>query len=128
MSKQYKLLIVDDDPDIVEMYSMKFMSADFAVDVAHNGQEGVEMIRENTYDFVLLDIQMPVLDGFGVIAELKKENIFGKSKIMVLSNRGQKEDIEKCIQLGVSDCAIKANFTPSEILAKVQNRLAEEKK
>lgn len=127
MDKQYKILIVDDDPDIVDMYSMKFISADFAVDVAHNGQEGFDMIKENNYDFVLLDIQMPVMDGFKVIAELKKENILGKSKIMVLSNRGQKEDIDRCIQLGVTDCAIKANFTPTEILAKVRVRLEEKK-
>ncbi|MEK7576582.1 MAG: response regulator [Patescibacteria group bacterium] len=122
-----KLLLVDDDEFLLDMYSMKFREANFSIDIASSGSTALEKMKNNTYDVVLLDIVMPSMDGFEVLAELKKNNLLGKAIIIVLSNLGQKEDIERGIQLGATDYVIKAHFTPREVVEKVQYQLSRKK-
>jgi DNA-binding response OmpR family regulator len=66
---------------------------------------------------------MPGVDGFEVLAKLKKENIAKDSVIIILSNLGQKEDIERGLGLGAKDYIIKAHFTPSEVVDKIRHHL-----
>lgn len=122
-----KLLLVDDDEFLLDMYSMKFREAGFTIDIASSGAAALEKIKKNTYDVVLLDIVMPAMDGFEVLTELKKENALGSAIIIVLSNLGQKEDIERGMQLGATDYVIKAHFTPREVVEKVQYQLSHKK-
>ena len=77
-----------------------------------------------TPDIILLDIVMPNIDGFEFLRIVGKENLKKASKIIVLSNLGQKEDIEKGLALGASDYIVKANSTPSEVVNKVKELLA----
>jgi DNA-binding response OmpR family regulator len=125
--EQVKILLVDDDEFLLDMYSLKFKEANFNIDIASSGQVALDKIRETTYDVILLDIVMPALDGFEVLAAVKKENLMRNSIIIVLSNLGQKEDIERGMQLGARDYVIKAHFTPREVVEKVKKHLAERK-
>lgn len=118
-----KVLIVDDDPFILDMYVLKFKEYGFQVEVAHDGKEGIAKTKEFQPDVVLLDVVMPAMDGFDVLKKLK-EDLNGKTpKLIFLTNFGQREDVERGMRLGADDYIIKAHFTPSEVVTKVQEVL-----
>lgn len=121
-----KILIIDDDPFILEMYVLKFKEHNFQVETASNGQEGLAKAKEYRPDLLLLDIVMPALDGFDILQQIKK-NSSPDMKIVLLTNLGQKEDVERGMQLGADDYIIKAHFTPSEVVEKVKALLGKQK-
>ncbi|MBI3420931.1 MAG: response regulator [Candidatus Sungbacteria bacterium] len=121
-----KILIIDDDPFISDMYVLKFQDEGYSVEVAKDGKMGLERILAFQPDIVLLDIVMPSMDGFDVMQKLTAEYPPEKMpKIIFLTNFGQKEDIERGIRLGADDYIIKAHFTPSEVAEKVKQVLAQ---
>lgn len=120
MENPPKILIADDDPFIAEMYTLKFRELGFDVDVATDGKMAIEKVEHTHPDVLLLDVVMPVIDGFEVLQELKKDDRAGKTKIILLTNLGQKEDVEKGTRLGADDYIIKAHFTPSEVAEKIK--------
>ena len=122
-----KVLIIDDDAFLLDMYSIKFKESGFSVEIAQNGEEAVEKVKELNPDVILLDIVMPKLDGFEVLRAFKKDKIAENALIIILTNLGQKEDIEKGLALGAADYIIKAHFTPSEVVAKVKSLLEKKK-
>ncbi|MBI4132852.1 MAG: response regulator transcription factor [Candidatus Sungbacteria bacterium] len=114
-----KILIIDDDPLIAEMYTLKLKEAGFDVEVATDGRAGLEKIKGGNYDVVLLDVVLPIMDGFEILQSLQRE---GKSPppVILLTNLGQKEDVDRGMALGAVDYVIKAHFTPTEVVAKIQ--------
>ena len=116
-----KILIVDDDDFLLEMYAVKFKESGFDVSIAKNGDEAIKKAGELEPEAILLDVVMPKMDGFEVLRNLKKQNISPKSLVIMLTNLGQKEDIEKGLSLGAADYVIKARFTPSEVVSKIQD-------
>lgn len=121
---QQKVLIVDDDPYISEMYSLKFKESGFVIDTAMNGKDALEKVKSFNPDIVLLDVVMPVYDGFEVLKRLKADRDTASCKVIILSNLGQREDIERGKELLANDYIIKAHFTPSEVVEKVKSILA----
>ena len=122
-AKEVKILVVDDDPFILDMYVLKFKDTGFQIDTATDGKIGLEKIKSFKPDMVLLDVVMPKMDGFDVIKKLKEENEPRNFKILFLTNFGQKEDVDRGMQLGADGYIIKAHFTPSEVVAKVKEIL-----
>lgn len=118
-----KILIIDDDPFIVDMYVIKLKDEHFAIETARDGKEGLKKIKEYKPDVVLLDVVMPVLDGFAVLEALKSESS-KPCKIILLTNLGQQQDVERGMRLGADDYLVKAHFTPSEVVAKIKGLLA----
>ncbi|MBI2053426.1 MAG: response regulator [Candidatus Sungbacteria bacterium] len=116
-----KILMIDDDPFIADMYVLKFRDEQFEIETARNGKDGLKKITEFNPDVILLDIVMPDMDGFQVLEELKKKSI--PRKIILLTNLGQKEDVERGLALGASDYIVKAHFTPSEVVERVRKLL-----
>ncbi len=124
MENKYSILIVDDDEFLLDMYSLKFRQSGFKVEACFGGQEALEKIRGGLRpDMVLFDLVMPNMDGFEFLRSFKEENLSEKSKLIILSNLGQKEDVQKGLALGADDYIVKAYFTPSEVLAKVSSLL-----
>lgn len=117
-----KVLLIDDDPFILEMYILKLKEQGFQVESAGSGKEGLAKIKDFKPDMLLLDVVMPALDGFDVLQEIKK-NPSANMKIILLTNLGQKEDVERGLLLGADDYIIKAHFTPSEVVEKVKSLL-----
>ncbi|MFH0804979.1 MAG: response regulator [Patescibacteria group bacterium] len=115
-----KILLVEDDKMLADMYITKFSKEGLEVVRAEDGAKGLEMAKRDKPDLVLLDIIMPKLDGFAVLRELKKDPTMGSTHILLLTNLGQSEDVEKGRQLGADDYFIKANHTPAEIVEKVK--------
>lgn len=115
-----KILIVDDDEFLLDMYALKFRETGFEVEVARGGEEALGKIRGGfNPQVLLLDIVMPAVDGFDVLRTVKKENLIPQTLLVVLTNLGQKEDIEKGLHLGAHDYIVKAHFTPTEVVKKV---------
>lgn len=121
---QNKILIIDDDPFILDMYAIKFKEGGFSVEIAQDGRVGLEKIKTFQPDLVLLDIVMPTMDGFQMLQELKKDGLINTTKVVLLTNLGQKADVERGMQLGAMDYIIKAHFTPSEVMDKAKKILA----
>ena len=124
MADKIKILIVDDDVFLLDMYSLKFKEAGFQVEIAQNGEEAIKKIKEVGPKIILLDIVMPKMDGLETLRQIKKDKIAENTKIVILTNLGQKEDIEKSLRLGADDYIVKAHFTPTEVLNKVKALLA----
>lgn len=121
MNSKYKILIIDDDEFLLDMYSMKFRELGYGVEIAFNGLDALEKIKNGLEPSVILvDIVMPNMDGFEFLRQAKKENLLKKSKVVVLSNLGQEEDIKKGKELGADDYIVKAYFTPTEVTKKIE--------
>lgn len=124
MEKKYKILIIDDDEFLLDMYSVKFRELGFEVEVAFSGVEALEKIKGGFQpDAALVDIIMPTMDGFEFIRQARNEKLLKNSKVIILTNLGQKEDIDKGKDLDVDDYIVKAYFTPSDVIKKVQSIL-----
>ncbi|MEA3273192.1 MAG: response regulator transcription factor [Patescibacteria group bacterium] len=117
--KLKKVLIVEDDPFISDIYMVELENQGYEVDLAPDGDKAMEKLNQNSFDLMLLDILMPQKDGFAVLKELKDNPNF-KMAVIVLSNLGKKEHIEKAIELGANDYIIKTQFTPQEVISKIE--------
>ena len=115
-----KIMIVDDDEFLLDMYAVKFRESGFEVDISKGGEEVLEKLRAGLRpNAILLDIVMPGKDGFEVLRIMKQENLAQNAVIAILTNLGQKEDVEKGIRLGANDYIVKAHFTPSEVVKRI---------
>lgn len=119
-SKQ--ILIVDDDTFLLDMYALKFSKSNFIVHTALGPEIALEKLRQNfSPDVILLDIMMPVMDGFELLEKIRQEKLAEKSIVIFLSNRGQPSDVSRAEELGASGYIIKASSTPGEVIEKVTN-------
>ena len=116
------ILIVDDEETIREMYRMKFMRDGFQVLTARNGKEALALTTEKKPDLILLDILMPVMDGYEFLKELRKKG--AHVPVIVLSNLDQESEEAKSCALGASGYMVKAHVTPGEVLLKAKSCLA----
>lgn len=119
-NKKNKILIVDDDSFLLDMYSMKFSQSGFEVMSALGAVEAIKKIEAGFMpDIILLDIIMPVMDGFEFLEKMKNQNMCPSAIKIVLSNRGQQSDVDRGTELGASGYIVKANTTPSEVIHQV---------
>lgn len=118
-----KILIVEDDAIINLMYKTKLELDGFEVLSATDGLMGLAMAKKEKKDLILLDIIMPQLDGFTVLAELKRDVRTKDTPVILLTNLGTEEDKERGIKLGAVDYIIKAGLTPAQVSEKVQEYL-----
>lgn len=119
-----KILLVEDEKMLADMYVAKFSKEGLSVMRAEDGVQGLELAKKHKPDVVLLDIILPKLDGFAVLKELKNDPQLSDVHILLLTNLGQDEDVEKGKKLGADDYFIKANHTPAEIVEKVKYLLS----
>ena len=115
-----KILIIEDDIFLSELMSKKLIEEGFKITKAVDGEEGLIKANDETPDLILLDLILPGIDGFKVLAQLKEEPKTGSIPVIILSNLGQREDIEKGFELGAVDYLIKAHFTPDEIVERIR--------
>lgn len=122
--KPYKLMIVDDDKFLLNMYSVKFTNNKFDVTLTTDGQAAVTKLQEGyDPDIILMDVVMPVMDGIEALNLIRKDGLAKHAAIMVLSNQGQPSDIEKAREYNVDGYIVKATSIPSEIVTEVFNLL-----
>jgi DNA-binding response OmpR family regulator len=121
--KKIKVLIIEDEEMLVNMYISKFEKEGYQAEKASNGRIGLEQAKKIKPDIILLDIMMPEIDGFMVLKDLKNDIDTKNIPVIMLTNLGQEEDIKKGNQLGASDYLVKANLTPAQVVEKVKTIL-----
>jgi DNA-binding response OmpR family regulator len=120
-----KILLVEDDPFLIDIYSTKFQEEGFSVEVAKNGEEFFSTIgKGEAPDLVLLDIVLPEMDGWEILRKLNRDDLTDGIKIVILSNLGQREEVEKGKELGAVKYLIKSHYTPSEVVEEVKKILS----
>jgi two-component system, OmpR family, alkaline phosphatase synthesis response regulator PhoP len=117
-----KILIVDDEPSIIVPVQFLMEQNGYDVMVAFSGEEAMEIIAENKIDLILLDIMLPVIDGFEVCQRVRENPQWNKIKIILLTALGSDANIEKGLALG-ADAYITKPFSNIEIVEKVKKLL-----
>jgi len=118
------ILIVEDDKFLSSAYRLKFTKAGFTVHLSMDGQEAMNLLKTIKPDIILLDLVMPVKDGFTVLSELKANASLKMIPVIITSNLSQKEDIDKAKGLGASDFVIKSDVSLDDLVKKVQTLLS----
>jgi DNA-binding response OmpR family regulator len=113
------VVIIEDDAMISSMYKTKLDASGFEVMISDNGADGLELVKKEKPDIILLDIILPQLDGFSVLEAIKADEKTKKIPVLILTNLGTEEDIDKGKKLGALDYIVKANLTPAEVIDKV---------
>jgi len=115
-----KILIVDDDNFILDMYALRFNQNNFEVYTAENGAQAIEKIKDGLSPLVMLiDVIMPEMDGFEMLEKINAEKLSPNSIKIILSNKNEQKDVERGNILGVAGYIIKANSTPPEVINQV---------
>ena len=116
-----KILIVEDERMIAKMLVMKLQSAGFEVANAYDGGEALAIMEKEKFNLVLLDLMMPRVDGFDVLAELKKRG--DMTPVIVATNLNQESDISRVLELGVSNYYVKSDTSLDEIVENIKSVL-----
>jgi len=118
-----KILIIEDDKFLRKVISKKLAGEGYDIVEALDGEEGLKSAQDEKPDMILLDLILPGIDGFEVLARIKQDSSIAGIPVMILSNLGQKEDIDKGMKMGAVDYLIKAHFTPGEITSRIEGIL-----
>lgn len=117
------VLLVEDDEFLANIYKTKFEMEGLKVSISENGEAGLSDVKKKKPDIVLLDILLPKLDGFAVLERIKADPETKDTPVILLTNLGQKDDVQRGLELGAVDYLIKAHFKPSETVGKVKKAL-----
>ncbi len=124
-----KILIVDDDSFLLDMYALKFSQNNFEVHTASGGKQAIEKMKGGlSPDVMLMDIIMPEMNGFEMLAKINEEKLCPNCMKIVLSNKSQQSDIDEGNRLGVAGYIVKANSTPIEVINQVVSILGKNTK
>jgi CheY-like chemotaxis protein len=118
-----KILIVEDEEILLELLEKRLTQEGYQIAIAKDGLEGLERIKEDIPDLILLDIVMPRMGGFEMMKELQKDEKFSQIPIIIISNSGQPVEIDLAQKLGARDWLVKTDFEPQEVIEKVVNQI-----
>src|SRR3989344_4468119 len=124
-NQSVKLVIVEDDKFLRDLIVRKLSREGFLVREAKTGEEGLDILREDPPQLVLLDILLPGLSGYEVLETMQKNEKLKSIPVVMLSNLGQKEEVDRATALGAKDFLIKAKYTPGEIVTRIKEILNE---
>ncbi len=118
-----KIAIIEDDPTINQMYRMKFEATSFEVQMASDGEQGVALAEAFRPDLILLDIQMPKMNGYETLKAIRSHK-WGKSiPVIILTNLGEEEAPKELRALGIESYIVKADLTPSQVVERAKETL-----
>jgi len=118
-----KILLVEDEDFIRELYTRQLIKAGFTVKSAVDGQTGLEALKNETFDLLLLDIMLPGINGLQLLREFKTQNPNSQMITILLTNLGQEAVIKEGFELGAQAYLIKASYTPDQVVSEVKNAL-----
>jgi len=118
-----KILIAEDELPILRVISKKLEHSGYAVFTAPNGKEALKILAKEKPDILLLDLIMPEVDGFEVLEQMKKKDLFKETRVIIFSNLGQESDIAHARELGASDFVIKSNISIKSVVEKIESVL-----
>ncbi|MDX2776647.1 response regulator [Streptomyces caniscabiei] len=118
-----RIAIIEDDPVISQMYRMKFEADAFEVQLADNGERGVALVETFKPDLILLDLQMPKMDGTEALTEIRKHPWGKDIPVIILTNLGEEEAPKALRALGIHSYIVKADLTPKQVVGRVKETL-----
>lgn len=118
-----KIAIIEDDQVINQMYRMKFEAAGFDVSTAGDGETGIEMVSKFRPDIILLDLQMPRMDGAEALEHIRAAKNTADTPVIILTNLGEEEAPKNLRSLGIHSYIVKAELTPSQVVSRVKDAL-----
>ena len=118
-----KILIIEDEIVLSDIIKRKFEIKGFTVSIASDGEQGIEKLRREKHDLVLLDLVLPGVDGFSILKSIKEDSKLKKIPVIILSNLGQKDEIQRGLKLGAVEFLVKAHLDPNDIVEKVEKIL-----
>ena len=118
-----KILICEDEKFIAELYEHVLSRAGHQVKIAANGKEGLDILSQEQFDLLLLDVMMPEINGLELLRQWKLKNPTSQMLVLMLTNLGQDAVIKEAFNLGASGYLIKASLTPQQVLTEVNNAL-----
>src|SRR3989338_9981488 len=116
MKKSYKILLIEDEPDLVDLFGSSLKSTGFQVVSIASGEEALATIKKIKPDLVLLDLIIPKKDGYEVLKEISCDQAIKNTLVYVFSNLTQKSEIARALKLGAKDYLIKSDYTPSKLV------------
>ena|SRR3989344_1616398 len=120
-----KILFVDDDKFLLDMYALKFSKAGYEVRTADSGDSALRVLREGYKpDVMLIDIVMPVMEGLELVSAVRSEKLAPQSAVIMLTNQGSSDDVARAKKLGVDGYIVKATTIPSDVLKEVEKMCA----
>ena len=122
---KYQVLLVEDSKAIQQMYRNKLMMEQFAVVTADNGMEAIKTLSLSKPDIILLDLMMPIMDGYKVLQAVKTDQKLKDIPVLVFSAKGQSDEIEKALSLGAAGYIVKSVTKPNEVVEKIRAALSQ---
>ncbi len=121
--KNKKILLVEDEDFIRDLYVRQLTKTGFNVKSAIDGQSGLDLLKNETFDLLLLDIMLPGMNGLQLLRGFKLQNPNSQMITILLTNLGQEAVIKEGFELGASAYLIKASYTPDQVVEEVKNAL-----
>jgi len=121
-----KIVLAEDEPQIARLVEFKLKKEGYQVVSKGNGEEALAAIKAEKPDLILLDVMMPVMDGYEVLRRVKEDENLKNIPVVMLTAKAQERDVVKGIDLGAEDYITKP-FHPAELLARVKKILGREK-
>lgn len=123
-----KILLVEDSKVIQQMYKNKLTIEQFNVITADNGIEAIKILSQEKPDIILLDLMMPIMDGYKVLQIIKTDPRLSNIPVLVFSAKGQPEEVEKSLNLGAAGYIVKATTKPNEVVEQIRKVLSQKPK
>jgi DNA-binding response OmpR family regulator len=119
-----KILLVEDSKVVQQMYRNKLTFEQFIVITADNGMEAIKILSQEKPDIILLDLMMPIMDGYKVLQVIKTDKKLSDIPVLVFSAKGQPEEVEKALNLGAAGYIVKATTKPNEVVEQIKKVLS----
>jgi two-component system, OmpR family, response regulator AdeR len=123
-----KILLAEDDLQLIDMYRRKFEMEGFDVKFAEDGQKALDILNDWKPDVALIDIMMPKINGLDVLKTIKEKKDYGDVITVMLTNLGNEATAEEIYKLGATEYIVKADLTPLEVSEKVKSLIKYYKK
>jgi len=123
--EEVKVLFIEDDPAVAEMYKLKLELDGYTVTVARDGEEGLQLATSSPPDIIFLDTRLPKMDGFAVLERLRSVERTREIPVIILSNYGERELVDRGLKLGALEYLIKSQTTPANLSRGVEGWLKE---
>ena len=123
--EEVKVLFIEDDPAVAEMYKLKLELDGYTVTVAKDGEEGLQIATDTPPDIIFLDTRLPKMDGFAVLERLRSAERTAEVPVIILSNYGERELVDRGLKLGALEYLIKSQTTPANLSRGVEGWLKE---
>lgn len=118
-----KILLIEDDPFLTNMYKTRFQGEGHEVLVAQDGETALSLLKQTPPHLVILDVMLPKLGGFSILEEMQKSDTLKKIPVIVLSNLADDASVQKAKEFGVKEFLTKAQHTPTQILEVIKKHL-----